>query len=205
MPKINVGHVLPCGNFQECSIPERFFFCSEREFEHEDGDVFGARPFKTIRPFLCAIGPTSRLCIVRGVSAFSLFEITTALAFRVFLVSVSWEISNLTAAYSSLQLTAEDGGEFVWSGKRLCMLQVTISPPATKVVVWKMRICSFETMAQALLWHRAPPHPALLLSPAPQTWLSVTDARVKVIRVCGTVGPCAWWALLNPVIVQYSF
>lgn len=35
-----------------------------------------------------------------------------------------WEISNATKVYSSFQLTAEEGGEFVWSGKRQCALQV---------------------------------------------------------------------------------
>lgn len=45
-------------------------------------------------------------------------------------VVVSWEISNLTEAYSSMQLTAEDGDEFVWSGRRLSTLQVPHSVSA---------------------------------------------------------------------------
>ncbi|CAM9580402.1 unnamed protein product [Ectocarpus sp. 13 AM-2016] len=50
--------------------------------------------------------------------------------------SMSWEISNLTAVYSAMQLTTEDGGDFVWSGKRLCMLQV--APMETVSVVYRL-------------------------------------------------------------------
>ncbi|CAN0027179.1 unnamed protein product [Ectocarpus sp. 6 AP-2014] len=50
--------------------------------------------------------------------------------------SISWEISNLTAVYSSMQLTTEDGGDFIWSGKRLCMLQV--APMETVSVVYRL-------------------------------------------------------------------
>ncbi|CAM9549331.1 unnamed protein product, partial [Ectocarpus sp. 4 AP-2014] len=50
--------------------------------------------------------------------------------------SMSWEISNLTPVYSSMQLTTEDGGDFVWSGKRLCMLQV--APMETVSVVYRL-------------------------------------------------------------------
>ncbi|CAN0077679.1 unnamed protein product [Scytosiphon promiscuus] len=50
--------------------------------------------------------------------------------------TMRWEISNLTEAYSSMQLTAEDGDEFVWSGRRLSTLQV--APMETISVVYRL-------------------------------------------------------------------